>query len=192
MRHLWLKIRLPLAIFILLVFTLIMVRVFSGPEDTWIKNDQGEWVKHGAPAGSPPADGRQPLRNIILPLLFIAGFAVPLFFIGFHKLHNRLTFDIAKRDMKVFGYLSTAFPLVGVLIMVGLLVELGFAQPDEALPVQDMLFTMLFIFSLEGFAGLCILAGVVCLAMKRTTNDHYQLERSRRELLEILEKHTAQ
>ena len=42
-----------LVIFILL-FSLFFVRLFfSGDEDTWIKNEQGIWIKHGNPSYTP-------------------------------------------------------------------------------------------------------------------------------------------
>ncbi len=153
MRSLWLKIRLPLAIICLLVLTLAMARLFSGPEDTWIKNENGELVKHGHPSGPPPSTNYQePQSHLIIPLIFLVSFVVPLFFIGFHKPHNRLTYEIIKRDMRFMGYLSTAFSLIGILIMIGLLVEISFAEHDGNIPVQDRLFNIFFIFSLSGFS----------------------------------------
>ncbi len=191
MKHIWLKLRLPLAIFSLLLLTLVMARLFSGPEDTWIKNDQGEWVKHGHPYGPPPPpDYQEPESHLIIPLMFLAGFVVPLFFIGFHKSHNRLTYEIVKRDLKIMGYLSIALPLTGILIMTGLLVEIGeinFTEQESTIPLQDTFFNILFIFSLMGFAGFCILLGPLFYILKRNCNDHYQLEKSRREIIEILE-----
>ena len=187
MRSLWLKLRLPLAIFCVLVMTLVLARLFSGPEDTWIRNERGEWVKHGNPSGPPPAqDYREPKSHLILPLVIVAGFVFPLFFFGCHKPQNRLTYEITRRDMRVMGYLRLALPLLGVLLLVGLAIEIGFAESDTSIPVQEMLFNTFFIFSLAGFSGLCILLGVVFYMMKRTINDHYHLERSCRELIEEL------
>ena len=187
MRTLWLKLRLPLAIFCVLVLTLALVRLFSGPEDSWIRDEQGEWVKHGSPSGPPPAqDYREPARYLILPLIVLAGFAVPLFFFGCHKPQNRLTYDIAKRDMRITGYLSLALPLLGVLLLAGLAVEIGFAGPDAGVAVQEQIFSIFCILSLAGFSGLCILIGILSYMVKRTINDHYYLERSRQELIEEL------
>ena len=45
----------------------------------------------------------------------------------------------------------------------------------------------LFLGLLAGWAGLCMLVGTVLFVLKRTVNDHYQLERGRREMMETLE-----
>jgi len=188
MRHLWLRLRLPLAILSLLLLTLVMARLFSGPEDAWIKNDSGEWVKHGHPYGPPPPpDYQEPQSHLIIPFMFLVGFVVPLFFLGFHKPHNHLTYETVKRDLKIMGYLSIALPLTGILIMTGLLSEISFTEQNSSIPIQDTFFNILFIFSLAGFAGFSILLGPLFYILKRNCNDHYQLEKSRREIIEILE-----
>ena len=192
MQHLWLKFRLPLVIFSLLVLTLVMARLFSGPEDTWIKNDRGEWIKHGYPSGPPPSeDYQEPRSHLIIPLIFLVSFFVPLFFIGFHKPKNCLTYEIIKRDLTIMGYLSIALPLIGILIMIGLVVELDFTVPASTTPNQDNLFNIFLVFSLAGFSGLCILLGFIFYVLKRNCNDHYQLERSYRELIEVQQNHSV-
>ena len=190
MRRLWLRIRMPLAVVVLLVITLAMARLFSGPEDTWIKNEHGEWVRHGHPGGPPPAqDYQEPLTHIVVPLAFLIAFAVPLFFISRHKPHNRLKFDTAARDIKFYGYLSTALFLFGILIWVGLMLELvlgGTSGGSGALEGEQLLLTGLFIISLAGFAGLCIVFSFQFFVLKRNANDHYQIEKSYREIVERL------
>ncbi|MCL5018910.1 MAG: hypothetical protein M1426_00300 [Patescibacteria group bacterium] len=183
MRRLWLKIRLPLAIIALLALTFILVRVFSGPEDTWMRNDQGVWIKHGNPsAPMPSSDYREPVLFNVIPWIFLLCFVLPLFFLKYHKPSNRLTFENVSRDMKFLGYLSTVLPITGLLIVLGLIIESGLDN-FEMLRNQEIVF----IYSLEGFAGLCILLGAVFFIMKRNCNDHYQLERHRLELLDALE-----
>ena len=190
MRYLWLKLRMALAIFAMLILTLFMVRLFSGPEDAWIKNGQGEWVKHGHPAGPPPADDYQePAIHGILPLVFLAGFVVPLFFVGSFKLRNRLTYDMSKRDVKILGYLSIALPLTGFLILTGLGLEIGMSEPDG--DSNSSVATLLFIFSLAGFSLVCMVSGIIFYALKRNCSDHYYLEKSRRELLDELQNHVS-
>ena len=185
MHRLWMRIRMPFVIVVLLVITLAMARLFSGPEDTWIKNDRGEWVKHGFPSGSPPPeDYREPVYHLVIPLVFLVTFAVPLFFLGKHKPFNRLNFDTAARDIKFFGYLSTALFLFGILTIAGLSIEILLADNGD-LQFQEFFV----IFSIEGFAGLCILLGVVLFVLKRNCNDHYQLMKSHREITEIIENY---
>jgi len=185
MHRLWMRIRMPFAIVVLLVITLAMARLFSGPEDTWIKNDRGEWVKHGYPSGPPPPeDYREPVYHLVIPLVFLVTFAVPLFFLGKHKPHNRLNFDTAARDIRFFGYLSTALFLFGILAIAGLSIEILLADNGN-LQTQEFFV----IYSVEGFAGLCILIGVLFFVLKRNCNNHYQLMKSHREITEILENY---
>lgn len=185
MRNFWMKIRMPLAALLILGATLVMARLFSGPEDTWIKNDRGEWVMHGHPRGPMPApDYRPPLMDTVMPWIFLASFTITLLFLGMHKHHNRLTFEKASRDIRFFGYLSSALVLFGLLVSVGLMVELGLGETEgESLPGKDIFF----IYLLAGYGALSILVGLLFFVLKRNTNDHYQLERSRREILEALE-----
>ncbi len=189
MRRIWLKIRMPLAVIVLLIITLAMARLFSGPEDTWIKNEQGEWMKHGHPSGPPPAeDYHEPLAHIVIPLSFLIAFAAPLFFLRKHKLHNRLNFETASRDVRFFGYMSIALLLFGILVIAGLMVELGFAENhvNNDLRIKEFLI----IISIAGFAWFCIVFGALFLVLKRNCNDHFQLEKSHREILEILENYS--
>jgi hypothetical protein len=187
MRGLWMKVRIPLAVIFLLVITLAMVRLFSGPEDSWIQNDRGEWVRHGNPAGPPPAvDYREPLSGKIVPLVFLAAFALPVFFIGMHKPHNRLNFDKAARDIKFSGYLSTSLCLFGILVIAALLLELIKRGPSAIGNTE-----LLVLGSLSGLAGVCILAGIQFFILKRNVNDHFQLEKNHREMMEALRNHSA-
>ena len=199
MRRLWLKIRLPFIIMCVLVMTIALARLFSGPEDTWIKNENGEWIKHGQPSGPPPSgDYQEPRMHLALPLIFLASFVVPVFFLRSHRMHNRLTYDLSKRDIKIMGYLSTALPLLGILIVTGLALELSLIQPESAagngfeVSIQETVFNIYIIFSLTGFSGLCILCGVLFYTLKRNCNDHYQLERSYRELIDTMQNHFNQ
>ncbi len=187
MRRIWMRIRMPLAVVAILIITLAMVRLFSGPEDTWIKNERGEWVEHGHPAGPPPTqEYREPITHLLVPLGFLVSFAVPLFLLGIHKPHNRLTFETATRDIKFFGYLSTALFLFGILVGAGLMLEMVFAGTGTG-AVGGV--ELLFICFLAGFAALCIVFSIQFFMLKRNCIDHYQLEKSYRELMEVLENH---
>ena len=187
MRNFWMKIRMPLAVLLILGATLVMARLFSGPEDTWIKNDRGEWVMHGKPSAPAPApDYRPPVSDRLLPWVFFVSFALPLLFLGMHKYHNRLTFDKATRDIRFLGYLSTSLVLFGLLVSVGIQAVLWIEEPGDAsppVPVRDLIFLVI----LAGYGALSILLGVLFFVLKRNSNDHYHLERSRREILEALE-----
>jgi len=192
MRSLWMKFRIPLAIVALLVIALALARIFSGPEDTWIKNERGEWVMHGQPGGPAPAqDYQEPVTHLLVPLAFLIAFAAPLFFIGRHKLHNRLTFDTAARDIKFYGYVSSALFLFGILILVGLMFELALGKSSGGTgPLEggQLLLTGVFIVCLAGFAGLCIVLAVQFFVLKRNANNHYRLEMRYREIMESVGK----
>jgi len=188
MKRLWHSIRIPLAVVLLAVASLGLVRIFSGPEDTWIKNERGEWVAHGRPAGPPPPENyREPLSRRTLPVAFLVAFAVPLFFYSGRKLRNRLTFDSASRDIRFYGYLGTALFLLGALTAVGLAAELFLNAPlpgAEGPPPVALVFLTL----VAGFAGLCLIAGCQMFLWQRNCNDHYQLEKNHQQILELLEK----
>lgn len=54
LRHKVKKLYLLLIIAGILLAALLFVRfVFGGDEDSWIKNEEGIWVKHGNPAETP-------------------------------------------------------------------------------------------------------------------------------------------
>jgi hypothetical protein len=188
MHHLWERIRIPFAIVVLLIITLAMARLFSGPEDTWIKNEYGEWIKHGHPSGPPPMnDYQEPIYHIIVPLIFLISFIVPLFFIGKYKPHNRLNFDTITRDIKFLGYISTSLLLLGILVGAALIIEIGLNATRNIPETIDVYKSFLLIISLMGFSLICIFLGFLLFVLKRNCNDHYQLERSRSEIIEILE-----
>ena len=187
MHRLWRRIRLPFAIGVMLVCTLAMARLFSGPEDTWIKNEHGEWVAHGHPSGPPPAhDYQEPPTSFLIPLAFLVAFAVPLFFLRTHRLHDRLTYETTSRDVKLYGYLSTSLFLFGILTGVGLMLVISLADDNGDLRMLEFFI----IGSVAGLAGLCLLFGMLFYVLKRTSIDLYQLKKSQREILEMLENHS--
>lgn len=72
------KIKLILILFLFALLTLFLVRTFSGPEDTWIKNKQGEWVKHGNPSTPMPLpDWKPPIVFTIAPILIFICYFTP-------------------------------------------------------------------------------------------------------------------
>jgi hypothetical protein len=53
------KSKIVLFIFLWLVIIVAFLRILS-PEDSWIKDKNGKWIKHGNPSGPPP--GEQTLK----------------------------------------------------------------------------------------------------------------------------------
>lgn len=185
MHRFWQKVRTPLAIFLLLMATMFMARLFSGPEDAWVRNDQGEWVAHGHPsAPMPDIDYHPPFMEQVFPWIFLAAFAVPLLLRGLYRPRNRLTFEAAARDIRFYGYLGSSLVSFGALMGLGTAAEFMLAYDGSPSPrIQDL---FVFVF-LAGLSGLCILLGAAAFLAKRSVNDHFHLERGRRELLDALE-----
>jgi hypothetical protein len=184
MNTLWIRLRLPLAIFTVLIMTLALARLFSGPEDGWVRNEKGEWEMHGSPSEpSPATDYREPATNIILPVAFLLAFAAPLFMLNFFKSRNRLTFNAATTDQKLFGYIGASLVLFGAFTGLGLLAEMIFGFGNSA---DQELVTMIVIIALTLFALSSLMLGVLFFALKRISSDHYQIMKTQRELAETI------
>jgi hypothetical protein len=88
MKPRWIRFHLILTVLFLIIITLGMARLFSGPEDTWIRNETGVWVRHGVPSGPPPAEGyTEPVHRILAPILILGTF--PVFLVLLLKYHRR-------------------------------------------------------------------------------------------------------
>jgi hypothetical protein len=185
MRRLWMQFRMPLAVLAILVMTVGLARLFSGSEDDWIKNDRGEWVAHGKPSGPPPSGEEKKLPvERVLPWVFLVSFAAPLFFLGMYRHSNKLTYETSLRDMRFFGYTGSALVLLGTLTVIGI-GGVMIAADTGGPPARTV--DLLFLGLLAGWAGLCILLGAVMFLFRRMANDHFQIERGRREILEAME-----
>ena len=89
MKPRWIRFHLFLTVLFLIIITLGMARLFSGPEDTWIRNETGVWVRHGAPAGPPPPDDyTEPVHRMLAPILILC--TLPVSLILLLKYHKRL------------------------------------------------------------------------------------------------------
>ena len=179
----WLRIRMVLTVMIILLIALFMARLFSGPEDTWIRNESGEWVAHGYPSGPPPPDDyHEPIFHFIIPVSFLIAFTLSLFQLRTCKPHNRLTPEIITRDIKFYNYLGTVLILFGMLIILGVILE-TFMVDNGEIRTPEFLFVCL----LAGCGGISIITGVLLLILKQIRNDHFQLEKSYREIIEKCE-----
>ena len=59
--------------------TLFLMRTFAGPEDSWIKDESGRWVKHGNPSAPMPSDSYQPpIVYTIVPLIILVCYFIPI------------------------------------------------------------------------------------------------------------------
>lgn len=79
MRSFTSKFGLTLVFLFFALVTLVLIRTFAGPEDSWIKDESGKWIKHGNPATPMPSDSYQPpIVYTIAPLIILACFFIPI------------------------------------------------------------------------------------------------------------------
>ncbi|OGC75345.1 MAG: hypothetical protein A2145_01605 [candidate division Zixibacteria bacterium RBG_16_40_9] len=113
------KFKLILLFFIFAVLTWGLAILFSGPEDTWIRNQKGEWVKHGNPSTPRPSfDWKPPIVFTIAPILIFTCFFVP--FLLKKILRPSITTNDKQRTLQLnfLWYLKTYILvyIVGVII----------------------------------------------------------------------------
>jgi hypothetical protein len=73
------KYALIIVFLIFALLTLVLIRTLAGPEDSWIKDQSGKWIKHGNPASPMPSDSyKPPIMYIIAPLIILACFFIPI------------------------------------------------------------------------------------------------------------------
>ncbi|MFC1490260.1 hypothetical protein ACFL6K_03530 [Candidatus Latescibacterota bacterium] len=80
------------------MMTLGMARLFSGPEDTWIRNENGVWVLHGVPSGPQSEDYTEPIHYILAPFMILA--TLPLSLILLLN-YNKRIFSMHKHEWQV-------------------------------------------------------------------------------------------
>ena len=184
MNRLWIRARLPLAIFGVLLVAVVMARLFSGPEDAWVRNKSGEWVSHGVPSGVPPEGGvHDSSIHLVVPAAFLVSFAGPLVLLGLFRARDRLTYSAMVGDQRLFGYLGISFAVFGVLTGLGLCGEILVAAGSSA-GLDDL--SIVVFGALTGFALFSCIIGVLFFVLKRLTGDHYLLMKSQREIVEKL------
>jgi hypothetical protein len=125
----------------LLALVLVFVR---GPEDTWIRDSQGNWVAHGHPAGPPPPAGyRAPAMERYGPLAALVVMVAALFATLFLTGRSPSGADALSSNIRYLGAVSifgTAVTLLLVFVLVlGMATELGAAFRDPGLVVLTLL-----------------------------------------------------
>ena len=168
-----------------------LARVFSGPEDAWVRDAQGNWVEHGHPAGPPPAsDYRPPWTERVLPWV-ILGLAVAGLVGGALVSRRRpASREELSRDVRFWGTLSIATFVVGMLTLLGLvaLVVAGTVLRLDRLSDLGMAIGVAALISLLGFLSL---AGLQALGIKKLLEAHYDLKRATGLLQDTLERRRA-
>jgi len=163
-----------------LAVALVLVR---GPEDTWIRSANGQWVAHGHPAAPPPAaDYVPPLSERILSALvlgLLGGAAVATVFFAGRSPADR---DALRRSIRYFGavsiFASALAVALALVIIIGLGAGLGAAFADPGVVVL----------CLVGIAIMLKLLSWHADATKKLLEAHYDLKRMGQLLQDTLER----
>jgi len=130
---------------VLAVCLVALVLVFvRGPEDTWIRDGQGNWVAHGHPAGLPPPVGYEaPAMERLGPFAALVVMVAALFAALFLTGRSPSGADALSSNIRYLGAVSifgTAVTLLLVFVLVlGMATELGAAFRDPGLVVLTLL-----------------------------------------------------
>jgi hypothetical protein len=172
-----------------LLLALGAARLFSGPEDTWVRDSSGRWVAHGHPAGPPPAaDYRPPATERFLPWLVLAIAAVGLAAAILLSGRALATRERIERSLRFFGALTFLSAALAAALAVGLLASLATGVccgPGGAPLSHQSLFLLLAVAGLAAFLGLLALHAQ---GTKKVLEAHYDLKRAIALLQETLER----
>jgi len=173
-------------VLLLLLVTVVAVglaRLFSGPEDGWVRDASGKWVAHGHPAGPPPPDSYQPpLTERVVPWVVLGLFAVGGLVAAATSARARANRDELNHMVRVLGTVSTLAWISALCVMIGLasmlMNGLGSAFGDASLAVMVM----------SGIAAFLGLPGAQMHTAKKVLEAHYDLKRSVQLLQETVEQ----
>jgi hypothetical protein len=163
--------------------SVLFARLFSGPEDTWIRDAGGRWVAHGHPAAPPPPLGYQaPVSERIVPVvllgLFAAGLAAAVRLSG----RSPAGANALSRSIRYFGALSMVSTILAIGVAVGtasaLLSSRGALLNDPAVIVLCLIGTAMLLKLLSWYAD----------NTKKVLEAHYDLKRQMAMLQEIVER----
>ena len=166
-----------------LVLTVGLARLFSGPEDAWIKDESGQWVAHGHPAGPPPAaDYQQPWSERVLPVLLLGAFGVAMLATALWSSRSVATADNISLGLRFLGGVSIITgglaTSLGVAIAVSLASGLG-----SAFNQADVL-----VLALLGLTAFLALVAANTHVAKKVLEAHYDLRRQAALMQDTLER----
>lgn len=177
-----------LALLLLLVTGMAvgLARLFSGPEDGWVRNANGKWVAHGHPAGPPPPDGyRPPLTERVVPWVVLGLFAVGGLVAAATSARARANRDELNHMVRVLGTVSTLAWVAALCVMIGLVSMLANGLGSA---FEDAGAAMVVLAGMAGFTGLL---GAQMHTAKKVLEAHYDLKRSIQMLQDTVERLTA-
>ncbi|UCC67798.1 MAG: hypothetical protein JSV79_11880 [Armatimonadota bacterium] len=176
-------------VIMVLVLAVTLARLFSGPEDAWVRDASGKWVAHGHPAGPPPAeDYRPPATERVLPLVVlviaVAGLAAALLLSG----RAPASREGLERNLRFYGALSLVSGALAVATAAALAATLaqGFCCGPGAEPLSNQ--SLFVILTAAGFAALLGLLALHAQVTKKVLEAHYDLKRTAALLQDTVER----
>lgn len=175
---------------VVLALGLGLARLFSGPEDTWVRDESGAWVAHGRPAGPPPApEYRAPLAERALPWAILGVSALGL--IGGALLSRRRPVSQAAlaRDVRFFGTVSVAAAALLSATAAGLVVTvLISAGHARTLSTGEGAITAIALACLAGLLAFLALVALQAYGVRRVLEANYELRRAAALLQDTVER----
>jgi len=164
-------------VILVLVVALGLARLFSGPEDAWVKDGSGRWVAHGHPAGPPPFDGSaQPTAERVLPWIFFGVVILALAGGAFLSARSPATRLDLGGSIHFFGMVSIVSLALAVALTVALGATVAAGACCGAVDLSNM--TLLVLAGLLGLLALLVLVGVYAYGTKKVLEAHYDLKRA--------------
>ncbi|MGD0112954.1 MAG: hypothetical protein ABSD48_13925 [Armatimonadota bacterium] len=161
----------------------LFARLFSGPEDTWIKDTSGRWVAHGYPAGPPPPLGyHAPTSEQAVPIVLLSLFAVGLIAAVLFSGRSPAGADALSRSIRYFGSVSIISTVLAIGVAAGVAATLF---SSRGAPFGD---PALVILCLLGVAMLLKLLGWHADSTKKVLEAHYDLKRQMGLLQDMVER----
>jgi len=184
----WQIARWSLLVLCALALTLLLARLFSGPEDTWVRDASGRWVAHGHPAGAPPAaDVRQEPEGV-LPFLFIAVFLLALVAAAVLAPRSPASPDLINRSIRFLGATSVIAVVLAATLALGIVIIFAVEMRQSHGPEVVDLETVAVLLGLAGLAAFLALLGAQVYGARKVLEAHYDLKRQMALLQDAVER----
>ena len=176
-------------VMVALVLAVGLARTFSGSEDGWVRDESGQWVAHGKPAGPPPAeDYRPPATERVVPWVVLAAAALGLGAALLLSGRAPASREGIERSLRFFGAVSIISGALAAALAFGLVAVLagGFCcGPGVERLSNQILFVLLALGGLAAFLGLLALHAQ---GTKKVLEAHYDLKRTAALLQDTVER----
>ena len=182
---LWRAAKWAALIVLALVLTIVLARLFSGPEDAWVRDEAGRWVAHGHPGGPPPApDYREPVTRQVVPWL-IVGIVVSGLAAGV-LLSRRApaTREGLHSNLRLFRAVNIVSAALAAALAVALVITFA-SEWGEAFDEP-----LVAVLALLGLLGFLSLFAMHAHGTKKVLEAHYDLKRTAALLQDAVERLT--